>query len=220
MWPAAPTHLTTASWTTVFGRRMNNECKLYRYRHSPTPAPIQNHAGQLPLHMACSGGAPVEVIQCLLDAFLEGCKQEEYNGSLPLHVACKYKDVDLEVVRCLVERFPASVSWKDQAGCLPIHWACKEYEIRLDGTQGVNLEVINYLAQQYPASLMTVDNNGSVPFKSHFFCFAIVAVAAPVMPLGHSHFRGRVFDFCLCCIWTSNEAPLRLHCTFLAGESY
>jgi ankyrin repeat protein len=89
----------------------------------PDAAKVRNHKGQLPLHKACSGGAPVEVVQCLLDAFPEGFKQEEENGDLPLHVACKYKYVDLEVVRFLVENYPDSISRTDRAGRLPIYWA-------------------------------------------------------------------------------------------------
>jgi Ankyrin repeats (3 copies) len=82
----------------------------------------QDADGLLPLHWACSGGPPVEVIQGLLNAFPEGTGVVDGDGSTALHFAAHYGG-SVAVVETLLNNFPRAVSMLDKYGRSPLYHA-------------------------------------------------------------------------------------------------
>ena len=80
-----------------------------------------------PLHIACMGGAPIQVIKSLLAA--NPAALQTTSGSqdrLPLHhlLAANSAPVDI-IVTTIVEAYPEACRIADKAGFLPIHLACQ-----------------------------------------------------------------------------------------------
>ena len=82
----------------------------------------QDADGLLPLHWACSGGPPLEVIQGLLNAFPEGSRVVDSDGSTALHFAAHYGG-SVAVVEALLVKFPQAISMKDKYGRSPLYHA-------------------------------------------------------------------------------------------------
>lgn len=78
---------------------------------------------RLPIHLACANGAPLGLIDLLLQVFRECAVMEDpHDGSLPLHIACR-AGAALPVVRRLVEECPEVVVAVDSGGRVPLHVA-------------------------------------------------------------------------------------------------
>jgi len=80
-----------------------------------------------PLHIACMGGAPIQVIKALLTA--NAAALQTTSGSQdrpPLHhlLASNLAPVE-SIVTTLVEAYPEACRIADKAGFLPIHLACQ-----------------------------------------------------------------------------------------------
>jgi ankyrin repeat protein len=145
----------------------------------------------LPLHYACSNGAPLHVVRYCVQQCPESLQVAEKNGDLPLHHACSRR-APLEVVRYLVQEYPESIKVTNTDGDLPLHYACvhgsppevvrylvQEHPESLQVTntygdlplhfacnRGVPLEVVQYLVQEYPKSLQVTDSNGNLPLHN------------------------------------------------------
>ena len=80
-----------------------------------------------PLHIACQGGAPIQVIKLLLAANASALQTK--GGSqdrLPLHFHLAATTVPSDnVVTTLVEAYPGACRVPDKGGNLPIHIACQ-----------------------------------------------------------------------------------------------
>ena len=80
-----------------------------------------------PLHIACQGGAPVQVIKLLLAANPSALQTK--GGSqdrVPLHFLLAATSVPSDnVVTALVEAYPGACRVPDKGGNLPIHIACQ-----------------------------------------------------------------------------------------------
>mmetsp|Transcript_21229 Transcript_21229/g.30030 ORF Transcript_21229/g.30030 Transcript_21229/m.30030 type:complete len:237 (-) Transcript_21229:86-796(-) len=115
-------------------------------------------ADVLPIHEACANGAPIEVVQALIDAFEEGIHRPEsaYNR-LPLHIACR-KNANIEVIRVLMEKFPKAALEPDNLGRLPLHYAL---------SNGIQDEGIDILMQE-PNAARGTDRRGWIPL--HVAC--------------------------------------------------
>lgn len=73
---------------------------------------------QLPLHAAIIFGAPLAVIQALVELYPQGVRCTDDQHMLPLHLAMKY-NADDSIVNCLLTAFPESIFTKDIRGRLP-----------------------------------------------------------------------------------------------------
>ena len=76
-------------------------------------------ASVLPIHEALVAGAPIHVIQALLDAYPDCvfCKETSYQR-LPLHCACR-KNAMPEVVDLLLRKYADAALTPDSLGRLP-----------------------------------------------------------------------------------------------------
>eukprot|EP00984_Skeletonema_dohrnii_P014027 scaffold5864_cov93-Skeletonema_dohrnii-CCMP3373.AAC.5 len=116
--------------------------------------------GSYPLHLACHGGASLEVIKYLVeeadsDKGKELLGKANENGIYPLHYAC-YGGASLDVIKYLVEEADGDkgkelLGKADNKGKYPLHWA---------RTKGASPDVIKYLIQMNPDPLQHKDDSG------------------------------------------------------------
>lgn len=78
----------------------------------------------LPLHHACIGGAPLNVVRYLVHEYPESLHVNDIYGHLPLHHVCD-SGAPLEVVRYLVEAYRESLQVTSCSGKKPIDLANK-----------------------------------------------------------------------------------------------
>jgi len=112
----------------------------------------------LPLHKACVLSPPKDVVDTLLNAYVDAAKQPDQDGWLPLHCATFYGASE-PVIETLIKAYPKATQTKDDDGRLPLHYAC----IKL-APQGV----IDMLIKSNPKGAMTKDNEGRLPI--HHAC--------------------------------------------------
>jgi hypothetical protein len=86
-----------------------------------------NGANLPPLHVACQGGAPIQVIKALLAADASALRTRGGpQDRLPLHFLLAATTVPSDiVVSALVEAYPGACRVPDGGGNLPIHLACR-----------------------------------------------------------------------------------------------
>lgn len=107
---------------------------------------VDDH-GSTPLHIACWGNPPVDVIQALLDACPQTVADQDVDGNNPLHIAASHPEMSVEVIRALLEACPVAVSAKNKEGLMPLHMACRNAPR--------NEPVIAVLIEAYPQALET-----------------------------------------------------------------
>jgi len=120
-----------------------------------------------PLHLACRGGASVEVIRYLVED-VEGGKDminaKDKDGMYPLHWACR-GGASVEVIRYLVKNMEGGkdmINAKDGYGMYPLHYACRGR---------ASVEVIRYLVEDVEGGkdmINAQDDDGRYPL--HFAC--------------------------------------------------
>eukprot|EP00957_Ditylum_brightwellii_P068639 5211087-Ditylum_brightwellii.AAC.1 len=101
-------------------------CSYFEYPKNPhdSDKEINNEYGYMPLHFACSKGAPLELISALLDAWPDDAEQKDkYDLSMPLHAACN-REVPFGFVSALLHAWPAAAKQKDTHGSMPLLRAC------------------------------------------------------------------------------------------------
>jgi hypothetical protein len=126
----------------------------------------------LPIHVACSVHAPLEVIKAIVEAYPE-CVQaiESAFKRLPLHVACQFA-ARAGVIKYLVEQYMAGTMESDILGRLPIHYAC---------SNGAPLDVVKVLLSVNTASTLYSDLNGWVPLHVAVHFGAETAVVKEIL---------------------------------------
>jgi hypothetical protein len=108
-------------------------------------AKIPDGDGLYPLHWACSGGAPIEVVEALLQVYRRAARKVDREGSTVLHFACHY-GASAAVVDCLLREYPKATQKKDKFGRTPLYHAV---------TKSANEEVMEKLIQADPSSITT-----------------------------------------------------------------
>lgn len=108
----------------------------------------------LPIHIACSLHAPLDVVRSIVESH-PGClsMKESAFKRLPIHVACQFA-APREVVEYLAQEHVAGTLEPDILGRLPIHYAC---------SNGAPLDVVKSLLLVNPASSLYADFNGWLP---------------------------------------------------------
>mmetsp|Transcript_798 Transcript_798/g.1803 ORF Transcript_798/g.1803 Transcript_798/m.1803 type:complete len:260 (-) Transcript_798:43-822(-) len=106
----------------------------------------------LPIHGICDRNPPSDVLTAILEAYPEGVRVPDHDGSTPLHYAC-FDRANISVIKILVKSFPNGVKMKNKFLCLPIHLAC---------WRGSDLETINFLIHRYPESIQERDMDGDL----------------------------------------------------------
>mmetsp|Transcript_2430 Transcript_2430/g.5390 ORF Transcript_2430/g.5390 Transcript_2430/m.5390 type:complete len:244 (-) Transcript_2430:243-974(-) len=108
----------------------------------------------LPIHIACSLHAPLEVVIAIVEAN-PSCLSAEENSllQLPIHIACKF-GAPVDVIEYLARKNVAGTMEPDVMSRLPIHYAC---------SNGASTENIRTLLRVNSASMACRDCNGWLP---------------------------------------------------------
>lgn len=108
----------------------------------------------LPIHVACSLHAPLNVVQAIVEAYPECLSMKESAFKrLPIQVACQFA-APLDVIDYLAQEFVAGTLEPDALGRLPIHYAC---------SNGAPMDVVQALLRANSASTLYEDFNGWLP---------------------------------------------------------
>ncbi len=89
--------------------------------------------GTLPIHLACHGIAPLDVVQFLVKKKPDSIKDKTNNGKLPLHYAVAADSIymsSLAIVQFLVGTYPGAIEEPDHHGETPLALACDHDEIK------------------------------------------------------------------------------------------
>lgn len=108
----------------------------------------------LPIHIACSLHAPLDVIKAIVEAYPECLSVKESSFKrLPIHVACQFANTP-DVIQYMSREYVAGTLEPDILGRLPLHYAC---------SNGASLDVVTSLLSTCPASALYADFNGWLP---------------------------------------------------------
>jgi len=108
----------------------------------------------MPIHVACSLHAPLEVVQSIVAAHPECLTAKESSFKrLPIHVACIFA-APVDVIEYLAKQYVAGTLEPDTLGRLPMHYAC---------SNGASTENIRTLLRVNSASMACRDCNGWLP---------------------------------------------------------
>lgn len=129
-----------------------NETRVWTYQPGFFDGQHESHV--LPIHIACSLHAPLDVIRSIVEEY-PGCLsvKESTFQRLPLHVACQFS-ASADVIEFLAREYAAGTSEPDVLGRLPIHYAC---------SNGAPLDVVRALLRVNPSSTVGADINGWLP---------------------------------------------------------
>lgn len=129
-----------------------NETKLWSTRPGFFDGEHESHV--LPIHVACSLHAPLDVIKAIVEVN-PGCLsvKESSFKRLPIHVACQFA-ARVDVIEYLAQQYVAGTLEPDVLGRLPVHYAC---------SNGAPMDVVQILLKANPASALYEDFNGWLP---------------------------------------------------------
>ena len=126
---------------------------------------------RLPLHLACATGAPIGIVQCLIQAYPDAISlPDPHNGSLAVHLACE-SGASLQVLRILLEHRCDQTKAVDVYGRLPLHYAV---------LAAAPLPVMEFLVHQDPPSVFVPDMTGKTPLQ---YAHSIYPLESPVLGL-------------------------------------
>ena len=114
----------------------------------------QDYNGQLPLHIACRVGAPVEILHLLVLAYAPALQTTDSNGGLPLHAACQADAPSLESIRYVAGQDPNAVQAANNDGALPLHLLC--------GSRP-SVQAVLYLLGLFEGALAMRTHHGDLP---------------------------------------------------------
>jgi hypothetical protein len=93
--------------------------------------------GLYPLHWACSGSPPLQVVQALLDVYPSASHKTDLEGSTPLHFATHYA-APIAVMELLLQAYPRAIKMQDKYGRTPLYHAVEK---------SLSIDVIKLLVQ-------------------------------------------------------------------------
>jgi hypothetical protein len=94
--------------------------------HSPHYVTSVDPIEGLPLHVAIGGGAPVEVVTALLEAYPNATTIRNYYNYLPCHFACAY-GISSEGMKMLLRCNPDAADAIDGDDTIPMHYLNEEH---------------------------------------------------------------------------------------------
>jgi hypothetical protein len=111
---------------------------------------------RLPIHLACAYGAPVGLLEVLLQAYpAGGTAPDPHYGYLPLHVLCRAAPT-LASIRLLLSLCPEATKAVDMQGRLPLHVAI---------LHAAPYTVVEAMVEGDPESVMALDQDGKTPHE-------------------------------------------------------
>lgn len=125
------------------------EAKMWSTRSSFSNS--ASNSNFLPLHVACSRRAPLNVVDAILQAHPRAVEMTETTFKrLPLHIACQF-EAHPDIIELLLTHNPQGSLQPDNLARLPIHYAC---------SNGAHPEVVKLLLASNPMSAMFADGDG------------------------------------------------------------
>ena len=147
--PVLPLKNITMTWT-----RLHDACQHHDYsrvvsivRTASDEVMMVDDHGSNPLHLACWGNPPLEVVQALLKACPPAATDKDILGNTPLHIASGYPGTDPYLIREILEFCPTAASIINKEGLTPLHVACRHAPN--------NVGVISALIDAHPHALKT-----------------------------------------------------------------
>ena len=114
------------------------DAMLYLVNASGEALKTFDKKGKYPLHYALENGAPLAVIDVLLDRAPEACRARDSNGKQALHSACSNdSSCCLSVITRLLEINTRAASEEDVKGRSPLHLCAERPSVDLDVVQAL-----------------------------------------------------------------------------------
>lgn len=108
------------------------------------------------LHHVCKKGAPIEIVECVLNAHPKAASTRGNRGFLPLHYACA-AGAPRQVVEILLDAYASAVMVREEREWrLPLHLAAR-------GGSSFGIEVMTLLLSYYPEGTLIQDRKGNRP---------------------------------------------------------
>jgi ankyrin repeat protein len=134
------------TWTALHDacEHQDTETVLTRTKYNADEAYCLDDHDSTPLHIACWGNPPQEVVRALIEVYPQGLKKKDVHGDTPLHIAVSNPATRIELIQALVEAEPAAASIANREGLMPLHAACRY--------SPSNDEIISLLLETYPSA--------------------------------------------------------------------
>jgi ankyrin repeat protein len=151
----------------LIGLKTTIEAVTVLVEASASSISARDQSRRLPLHVAVVNGAPLDVLEFLVDKYDAALNLADSNGYLPIHHAVKQKPVECDLatqvqsfacVKYFVEKYPVGLHMTDVEGRLPVHIAV--------GRRWPYVPTVKYLVKKFPVSLQTPDHAGSLPLHA------------------------------------------------------
>jgi len=120
---------------------------------APEKAQFKDKHGRLPLHMACSYSASLEIVKILVKTYPDGVKsQTEKEGNLPRHLAYMF-GATLEVLNFLIETYEEATQTQNKKAKKPSdYFKPEKYAIKKDENGTVPHQFVGILSHQDKAA--------------------------------------------------------------------
>jgi len=125
--------------------------------NNPESSKISVLSGYLPLHVALANGAPLAVIEVLLEAYPTAAKMTTKHGVLPVHYAAA--GLSVEILKALQLRYPAGAAGKDSEGNIALHYAA---------ICNAPIEVFVTLLEAHLDGCLSQNSDGEIPIEVYF----------------------------------------------------
>lgn len=142
---ANPSNALMVPATPLIDLARMQQWKMILQRVNRREAKHRDADGLYPLHWACSGAPPVEVIQALIASYPSSAKKVDYEGSTALHFATCYS-ASFAVLEALLSVYPKAIRMQDKHGRTPLFHAVD---------RGAGLEILQLLVKTDPTIITT-----------------------------------------------------------------
>lgn len=186
-------------------RRYSLEDIIQFIKTNPKSVRQRDAEGHVALHYACSRGAPLFIVEYLVERYPYGLQVKNIYKALPIHYACD-RGASIDVIKFIVKTYPQALDQKAFFGNLPIHLlvAHNNNNNNIGEEENVNLETIKFVIEQYPRGLQITNDDH-------------------MMPLQHCWIRqgveGRFQQYKERLIYMTQQYPQALHHRWICGTS-
>lgn len=149
----------------VDGEKVNKSVELSRSKRKGYVTAMEDASGDLPLHAALQTGAPVGIVQTILEGHPGALLHGNDQSRVPLHSAfgsmqsaqLQHPDVvNLMLSKCVLDGRLA-LKMEDSQGLFPIHLACQN---------NASHEVLQVFVRAYPKTTLLQSSNGALPLHA------------------------------------------------------
>jgi hypothetical protein len=151
--------LTSKNWSGALAAVEDDPSVAYKWLYGVDDQDLETSMTvwkRLPIHLASANGAPVGLLEVLLQAYPGGgTEADPHNGYLPLHILCQNAPT-LASIRLLLSLCPESTKAVDMQGRLPLHLAI---------INAAPYTVIEAMVEEDPDSAIALDQDSKTPYE-------------------------------------------------------